>query len=235
MLQQQEVLIKGRDLGLNEGDTAELFAPIAVQERFADKPDEFAMAVAFFGLFMAFLLPQVFGQLTMVSVVEEKSTRVIEVLLSHIRPRTLLLGKVLGLSALAVVQLVVVVLGFTAALLLTDAINIPASVWRFMPIIVVSILGGLAIYNTLFALLGSLISRQEDAAQVILPVFIPLVAGFFVGQAAVIGSAETPLVKALTWFPLTSPMLLPVRVARDAIRCGRSSCLSDCWLWRCGC
>ena len=153
----------------------------------------------------------------MLSVVEEKSTRVIEVLLSHLRPRTLLLGKVLGLSALAVVQMVVAVGGLTAALLLTNAIDIPASVWRFLPIILVSILGGLAIYNTVFALLGSLISRQEDAAQVILPVFIPLVAGFFVGQAAVIGNAETLLVKALTWFPLTAPMLLPVRVALDAI------------------
>ena len=89
--------------------------------------------------------------------------------------------------------------------------------WRFVPIIVVSILGGLAIYNTFFALLGSLISRQEDAAQVILPVFIPLVAGSSSGKQAVIGNAETPLVKALTWFPLTAPMLLPVRVARDAI------------------
>ena len=57
---------------------------------------------------VAFILPQVFGQLAMLSVVEEKSTRVIEVLLSHLRPRTLLLGKVLGLSALAVIQLVVV-------------------------------------------------------------------------------------------------------------------------------
>ena len=217
VLQQREVLIKGRDLGLGEGDIAELLAPIALQERFADQPDELATAVAFFGLMVAFLLPQVFGQLAMMSVVEEKSTRVVEVLLSHIRPRTLLLGKVLGLSALAVVQLVVVVGGLTAALLLTNAIDIPASVWRFVPIIVVSILGGLAIYNTFFALLGSLISRQEDAAQVVLPVFIPLVGGFFVGQAALIGNAETPLVKAFTWFPLTAPMLLPVRVARDAI------------------
>ena len=77
VLQQQEVLIKGRDLGLSEGDTAELLAPIAVQQRFADELDEFASAVAFFGLMVAFLLPQVFGQLTMLSVVEEKSTRVI--------------------------------------------------------------------------------------------------------------------------------------------------------------
>ena len=220
VLQQQGVLIKGRDLGLGEGDIAELLAPIPLQERFADQADssdELATAVAFFGLMAAFFLPQAFGQLAMLSVVEEKSTRVIEVLLSHLRPRTLLLGKVLGLGALAVVQLVVVVGGLIAALLLTNAIDIPASVWRFVPIIVVSLLGGLAIYNTFFALLGSLISRQEDAAQVVLPIFIPLIAGFFVGQAAVIGNAESLLVKALTWFPLTAPMLLPVRVARDAI------------------
>ena len=220
VLQQQGALIKGRDLGLGEDDIAELLAPIPLRERFAeptDSSDELATAVAFFGLMATFMLPQVFGQLTMMSVVEEKSTRVVEVLLGHLRPRTLLMGKVLGLGALAVVQLIVVVGGLTAALLLTNAIDIPASVWRFVPIIVVSILGGLAIYNTFFALLGSLISRQEDAAQVILPLFIPLMAGFFVGQAAVIGDAETPLVKLLTWFPLTAPMLLPVRVARDAI------------------
>lgn len=217
VLQQQEVLIKGRDLGLGASDIAELLAPIALEERFADEADELATGVAFFGLMIAFILPQVFGQLAMLSVVEEKSTRVIEILLSHIRPRTLLLGKVLGLSALAVVQLVVVIGGLTAALLLTNAIDIPPSVWRFVPILLVSILGGLAIYNTFFALLGSLISRQEDGAQVVMPVFIPLVAGFFVGQGAVIGNAETGLVKVLTLFPLTAPMLLPVRVARDAI------------------
>ena len=80
-----------------------------------------------------------------------------------------------------------------------------------------SILGGLAIYNTLFALLGSLISRQEDASQVMMPVFIPLMAGFFVGQTAITGNAESLLVRILTLFPLTAPMMLPLRVARDAI------------------
>ncbi len=61
-LQLEDVLIKGRDLGLSEGDTAKLLAPTAVQERFADKADEFASAgrtpaargtVAFFGLMVA--------------------------------------------------------------------------------------------------------------------------------------------------------------------------------------
>ena len=220
VLQQQEVVVKGRALGLDEGEIANLLTPVELQERFAnqaDESDELATTVALIGLMGAFMLPQVFGRLTLLSVVEEKSTRVIEVLLNHLRPRTLLLDKVLGLTALAVVQLVVVVGGLTAALLLTNAIDIPAAVWRFVPIIVVSILGGLAIYNTFFALLGSLISRQEDAGQVMMPVTVPIMAGLFVGQAAINGNAESTLVKVLTLFPLTSPMLLPVRVARDAI------------------
>ena len=220
VLQQQDVLIRGRSLGLDDGQIADLFTPAALEERFADpveESDEVATVVGLLGLMAAFVLPQAFGQLTLLSVVEEKATRVIEVLLSHLRPRTLLLGKVLGLGALALLQLVVVVGGLAAALALTNTIDIPASVWRFIPIILVSIIGGLAIYNTFFALLGSLVSRQEDASQVMLPVFVPLVGGYLVGQAALFGNAELGVVKALTLFPLTAPMLLPVRVAVDAI------------------
>ena len=220
VLQQQESLVKGRAIGLDDGEIADLLTPVELQERFADQAsesDDVATAVAFGGLMLAFILPQAFGQLVAMSVVEEKSTRVIEVLLNHVRPRTLLLGKVLGLGALAVMQLVVVVGGLSAVLLMTNTFDIPASVWRFVPIILVSIVGGLAIYNTFFALLGSLISRQEDASQVMMPVLVPLMGGLLVGQAAVYGNAESTLIKVLTLFPFTAPMLLPVRVARDAI------------------
>ena len=219
-LQQQEILVRGRVLGLGEGEIAQLLTPLQVEERFADElheSDGVVEGVALLGLMLALNIPLLFGQLTMMSVVEEKSTRVIEVLLGHIRPRTLLLGKVLGLGALGAAQLVVVVGGLTAALLLTSALDIPASVWRFMPVLVVSTLGAIAVYNTLFALLGSLVSRQEDASQVIVPVFIPILGGFLAANAALVGNAESALAKALTLFPLTSPMMLPVRVARDAI------------------
>ncbi len=218
--QQRDILARGRALGLGDDDVAALLAPAPVAERFVDELDEgddVAMAAAFVGLLLAFNIPLLFGQVTMMGVVEEKSTRVVEVLLGHVRPRTLLMGKVLGMGALALTQVVVAVAGMTAALLLTDAIDVPTSVWRFVPVVAVSLVGALAVYNTFFALLGSLVSRQEDVSQVIVPVFIPLMAGFFVAQAAVFGDAESPLLTALTLFPLTAPMLLPVRVARDAI------------------
>lgn len=219
-LQQQDVLVRGRALGLGAAEIAQLLTPAQVEERFADEAgesEEVAEGVAFLGLILALNIPILFGQMTMMGVIEEKGTRVIEVLLGHVRPRTLLLGKILGLGALGAAQLAVVGGGLTAALLLTNTIDIPTSVWRFVPIMLVSLLGSLAIYNTLFALLGSLVSRQEDASQVVVPVFVPLMGGFLVANSALVGSAETTLVKVLTFFPLTAPMLLPVRVAKDAI------------------
>lgn len=219
-LRQTSAIERGQAAGLDLNEVGELLTPISVEQRFvggSDTSDELRAAVAFVGLFTAFVLPQVFGQLTMLSVVEEKSTRVIEVLLSHIRPRTLLAGKLLGLGVLALVQLGLIIVGVVASLLATNTVDVPRSIWQFVPILLVSVVGGLAIYTTLFALLGSLISRQEDASQVMLPVFVPLMAGYLVGQSAIWGDADSALTRAFTWLPLTAPMLLPVRVARQAI------------------
>lgn len=220
-LQQVAALERGDAVGLSEDQTIALFQPLEVTQRFVDAPDtsddDVRMVVAMIGLMVSFMMPQVFGQLILLGVVEEKATRVVEVLLSHIKPRTLLLGKVLGLSLLALVQLAVVLGGLIAALLLTNRIDIPPSIWRFIPMLGISVIGGLLLYNTVFALLGSLISRQEDASQVVLPMFVPLMGGFFVGQFAALGNPDTLLAKIFTYVPFTAPMLLPVRMARDAI------------------
>lgn len=220
-VQQSSILDQADELGLSPAELGSLFRPAQVTNRSVDGDDDetsgVRSAVAFLGLFSAFLLPQIYGQLTMLSVVEEKSTRVVEVLLSHIRPRTLLIGKILGLCALALIQLMLLILGLALALRFTNLVEIPSALWRFVPLLGLSLLGGLAIYTTLFALLGSLISRQEDAAQVMMPVFAPLMIGYIAGQTAVFGNADTLLLKILTWFPLTAPMILPVRVAREAI------------------
>ena len=218
--QQRQLITRAADLAITDSELSALLAPTTLNERFVDEPqpsDDIAIVVAFLGLMSAFVLPQLFGQLTLMSVVEEKSTHVIEVLLGHIRPRTLLIGKIVGLTALAAAQLLVVTVGLVGTLLLTNTADVPSSAWRFVPILVVSIVGGLLLYTTLFALLGSLISRQEDASQVMMPVLVPLMVGYFVGQTAVFGAADTTLIRVLTLFPLTTPMLLPVRVARDAI------------------
>ncbi len=218
-LQHRAVIDKGEVFDLSESDVQQLLTPIDVADRIVDMTEssDFILAIAALGLFAGFLIPQVFGQLTLVSVVEEKSTGVVEVLLGHIDPRTLLLGKVLGLTLLAIGQIVVFLAGLGAAMFATDSIDVSGSVWSFVPVLAASLLGGLVFFNTLFALLGSLISRQEDASQVILPVFAPLMIGFVVGQMAIGGRADTTIIKVLTFVPPVTPMLLPVRVARGAV------------------
>jgi len=221
---QQLQVAKADELGIDRDDVVELGVARSPEVRTlsqgdADDDDEeqVRVGIAFIGLFLAFLIPQVFGQLTMMGVIEEKATRVVEVLLGHVRPRTLLNGKLLGIGILAVVQVAIIGLGFLIAFLATSSISVPSAAWSFLPILVVSLIGGLVGYTTLFALLGSLISRQEDASQVMMPAFIPLMAGYIVGQTAAFGSADTLIVRILSFIPLTSSMLLPVRVARDAI------------------
>lgn len=219
-LQQDAMSSRAADLGLDSGDLTTLFTPIDLTNRTIgddDTSEGLRSAAAFVGLFTAFVLPQIFGQLTLLSVVEEKSTRIVEVLLSHLRPQTLLLGKIIGLCALALVQLTLIVAAIVGSLLVVDQVEIPSSVWQFVPMFAISVFGGLAMYTTVFALLGSLISRQEDAAQVMMPVFVPLMVGYLAGQSGVWGTADSLMLRILTWFPLTSPMILPVRVARDAI------------------
>lgn len=219
-LQQDAMSNRAADLGLDSADLTTLFTPVDLTNRTIgddDASEGLRSAAAFVGLFTAFVLPQIYGQLTLLSVVEEKSTRIVEVLLSHLRPQTLLLGKIIGLCALALVQLTLIVAAMVGSLLVVDQIDVPSSVWQFVPMFAISVFGGLAMYTTVFALLGSLISRQEDAAQVMMPVFVPLMVGYLVGQSGVWGTADSLILRILTWFPLTSPMILPVRVARDAI------------------
>lgn len=205
---------------------AELLKPVEHTNRIADPQaqnriervkEDMRRTVATIGLITAFMIPQFFGQFTMMSVIEEKASRVIEVVLSQVKTTTLLLGKVIGLSVLGLVQISLILAAFIGSVVAVRSVVIPQSVWRFFPFFAICLILGLLMYITLFALIGSLISNQEDASQVMMPALVPLVAGFGVGQAAIAGDASHPVMQVFTWLPLTSPMLLPVRIARDAI------------------
>lgn len=217
---------RAQDNNVSKEVLAELLEPVTHQTRIADPAaldraerikEDMRRSVAMIGLFTAFFIPQVFGQFTMLSVIEEKSSRVIEVVLSQVKTTTLLAGKIVGLSALGLVQMSLIFTAFIGSLITLRSVEVPASVWRFVPFYIICVIFALLMYVTLFALVGSLISRQEDASQVMMPVLLPLMAGWGVGQFAVNGEADHPVVQAMTWFPLTSPMLLPVRIAREAI------------------
>jgi len=110
-----------------------------------------------------------FGGFILMGVVEEKSSAVVEVLLSHVRPHQLLIGKVLGTALAALVQFGAAVAAGLVALNIAG-IEVPRAVWVALPSSLFWMIGGFLLYSTLFAVAGSLVSRQEDAQTASLPI-----------------------------------------------------------------
>jgi ABC-2 type transport system permease protein len=167
------------------------------------------------GIFVAALLYTslvVYGQIVAAGVVEEKANRIIEILLATVRPRQLLLGKVIGIGLVGFLQLVL--LGATAlvAVSRTHVINVPN-------VGVTAIAGGLmwfvlgfVLYALVYAAGGSLVSRQEDLASVTTPLTM-LVVGTYLAFFWVEANPTNPIGVALSIIPPLSPILMPARMA----------------------
>jgi ABC-2 type transport system permease protein len=201
--------------GIDEEELADLLQPVALEDRFLEPEDAdrgVRIATASIGVVMLFIAIQSYGNMVLMGVVEEKSSRVVEVLLNHVRPRNLLAGKVLGIGALGLLQLVLVVAAALAALALSQGVDVPnvpvdALVW-----FVIWFLLGFGLYATAFAMGGSLVSRQEDASSVVTPINIPFI-GSYVLSFAIAGTPDSTFAKVLSLVPLTAPMVMPVRIA----------------------
>ncbi|WP_020670051.1 ABC transporter permease [Amycolatopsis nigrescens] len=168
------------------------------------------------GLIMVFLLYMsitTYGALVAQGVVEEKSSRVVEILLSTVRPWHLLLGKVIGLGLVGLTQLLILagagLLMSTATGVLTlSGVATETLLWGLLWYLL-----GFFLYATIFAAAGSLVSRQEDAQSVVTPVSMVLVIGFVVGLNLLLQDPESTASAVLSMIPLLSPVLMPGRIA----------------------
>lgn len=146
-------------------------------------------------------------------VVEEKSSRVVEVLLTALRPWQLLLGKVIGIGLAGLIQLAAIAaagigLAAAAGLLTPSGVAVSTLVWG-----AVWYLLGFVLYAALFASAGALVSRQEDAQAVLTPVTAMLVVGVVAGFTLMIVAPDGTAVSVLSLLPPLSPVLLPARIA----------------------
>lgn len=170
-------------------------------------PALFAGAI---GVFMLYGLLLFYGQYIAQGIVEEKSSRVVEVLLSTVRPTSLLLGKILGLTALGLLQtLVLAVVGTGAAVALLD-VAIPTEAYGTIALAVGWFVLGFLVYATLFAVAASLVSRQEDLGSTLLPAYIPIIAGFFIAQFS-LQNPDSTVSFVASLVPLTAPLVQPLR------------------------
>ena len=207
------------ELGLSGADLAALLAPLEIRHRFTgegpEPEDETSVDTLVIGLtltILTFVGLQVYGSIVITSVVKEKADRVVEVLLAHVRTRELLLGKIAGVSAVAAAQVAAVVLTAAAALSITGALDLPTSVWVIAPLALVIFLLGFGFYAMLLAVAGSLVSRIEDGQLVALPVMLPLMVSYIVGLSLVIQQPDILVSRLLSYIPLSSPVVMPIRV-----------------------
>ena len=158
-----------------------------------------------------------FGFTVLTGVVEEKQSRVMEVVLSTVLPRDLLMGKVLGIGILGLVQLAVfVVAGFIAASL-TQEFELPATTPGAAVQLVVWFILGYTLYSTALGVLGALASRMEEASNASTPVTIVAMLSYFVAIFAVINDPSGLVAIAASFIPFSAPMVVPMRAALGAI------------------
>ena len=172
-------------------------------------------AVAFVGVLL--LYGQLFGYGIWVAsgVIEEKASRVVEMLLSAIRPKQLLLGKIVGIGALGLAQLVVISSFAIGLAFATNAIDVSPSAFGAAGLVIGWFILGFAFYATLFAAAGSLVTRMEELQNVIVPINLTILVSFFIS----IGALQDPngrLQVIASILPTSSALAMPVRIVLGA-------------------
>ena len=145
-------------------------------------------------------------------VIEEKSSRVVEILLSTIRPRQLLAGKIFGIGALGLLQLAAI--GVVAATLasVTGVLEIPGHAFATIGVALLWFVFGFGFYASLFAVAGALVSRMEELQNAIVPINLTILGSFFISIAA-IDDPDAGLAKVASLVPFSSALAMPVRIA----------------------
>ena len=186
------------------------------QER--NSGDTFAVV---FGIgFLMYLSILMYGQIVLGAVIEEKETRIAEILFSSVRPFPLMMGKLVGVSLVALTQLTIWGLAFSAFALF--GVNLLASrgVTSFsIPHIPIShflyfglfFLLGYFIYATIYALVGSMVTTAQEGGQLAMPIIVMLVVSFYL-FLPVSRSPDSPFSFWVSMIPFSAPVAMVVRI-----------------------
>ena len=208
-----------RDQGLSGQEIARALSPEPLDVQFLDPPDpnqEQNATVAFIGVILLYGQIVGYGYWVSSGVVEEKATRVVELLLSTIRPRELLAGKVLGIGLLGLAQLLVIGAVGLGAGLLTGVVDLPGSALITLLNVLMWFVLGYILYACLFAVGGAIAARQEDLQSTTMPLTMMLLAALF-GAIFVASNPESIIGLVGTLLPITAPLIVPVRIAAGDI------------------
>ena len=171
-----------------------------------------------------------FGSQVMRGVIEEKTSRIVEVIVSSVKPFQLMMGKIIGIALVGLTQFllwVILTFGIYGLLMafFKDSID-PSSMMQMQEIIDIIhsinfgailfsfafyFLAGYLLYASFFAAIGSAVDNEADTQQFMLPVSIPLILGIVISNF-IVNNPDGPLAFWLSMIPLTSPIIMMIRI-----------------------
>jgi ABC-2 type transport system permease protein len=234
--------------GLRQGFLDSLKTPIRIQTLELGKDGSMVNSIAEVRGGIGFLMAAIiyififmYGVMVMRSVQEEKSNRIVEILVSSVKPFHLMLGKITGIALVALTQFVIwVALSGGLLVLLGGVIGMPAAsagpegvpvqtgglpgvMQAFMALPFLKIgglflfyfLGGYLLYASFLAAIGAAVDQETDTQQFMFPVTIPLVFAFVIASRVAFDDPNSSLAVWMSIIPFTSPIVMVVRSAFD--------------------
>lgn len=206
-----------------------------------------AMAAGFIFTFLIYMFVMTYGGMVMQSVMEEKTNRIVELMVSSVKPFQLMMGKIIGVALVGFVQLLiwgvmlVAIIAALSAAFGVDAtpaadpsVALAAQSMESMPsesaeivgaisnlpflelgvMFALYFVGGYLLYASFFAAVGASVNAQEDSSQFIMPVILIMIFGLYAAMYSV-ENTDGPLAFWASIFPLTSPIVMMVRIPFD--------------------
>lgn len=225
-LQRAVQLERLRRSGIDAGAVGSALRPVRLEVSkpeggaTAGTPDTIIVLAQFMG-FVAYFLIILYGYAVARGVQEEKRDRIVEILMSSVRPRSIMSGKVLGIGAAGLLQISIwagfAALAFAFGGELVGRLGVPEPQLPDVPLRVWGVfllwfVVGFLLYASLYAAVGALSTSEHEVQQLQFPVMLPLMVGFFM-IFAVFSDPTGPVAVAGSLIPLTSPIVMPIRDA----------------------
>lgn len=191
-------------------------------------------------LIMMFVI--IYGNMVMRSVIEEKTNRIIEIIISSVKPFQLMMGKIIGTSLAGILQFLIwTVLGLGLFFVLSSLFDVQmgaaaqpeaaeaskqamegiqlyiSELWK-LPLFtmfisfIIYFIGGYFLYSSLYAAIGAAVDSETDSQQFLLPIIMPLMLGVYVGFFTVISDPHGTVATVFSMIPLTSPIVMLMRI-----------------------
>lgn len=199
--------------GLSAAEAGRALNPPPLEARTLDEgDDDDRPGVALVASFLLYTQLVFYGLAVASGVVEEKASRVVEVLLSTIPPRSLLAGKIIGIGLLGLMQLFAVGVVGLAVAAASGALELDGPSLLALGVALVWFLFGYALYACLYAVSGVIVSRQEDLQSSSTPLTVILILAYLLIFPA-IDNPGSALATIASLVPFTSPIVMPARIA----------------------